>query len=160
MTISPVAPELREVEKRPFGIYAIIGLFLVVATGAALDILRIRSGYPRRLVEQIAIFLRDGTTLNALSHWLVRDDQILLFINIAIIGLTLTTSLGLWFRRQEAWVASMILVGIGLGFNIWVYLVGKPLFFSMLINVSAVFYFNERSVQLSFERGQPAGEAS
>jgi len=151
-------PELREVEKRPFGVYAIIGLLLLSAGAAALDIVRIRVGYSSRFLEQIAVFLREGTALNALSYRYVSDEQILLLINIFIIALTFLTALGLWLRRREAWVATMLLIGVGLIYNIWSYLAHSPLYWSMLINVVTVFYLNERSVQLAFERGRPAGE--
>ena len=52
----------------------------------------------------------------------------------------------------------MVLIGIGLVYNIWNYLEGTPLFANMLINVLAVFYLNERSVQAYFEQ-PPGGEA-
>jgi len=149
-------PELRQVEKRPFGIYAIIVLLLLSGGGAALDIVRIRIGYPSHFLEQVAVFLREGTALNALSYRYVSDDQILLLINIVIISVTLLTALGLWFRRRTAWVMTMLLIGVGLVYNIWSYLADNPLYWSMLINVVTVFYLNERSVQLAYERRRPA----
>ena len=147
-------------EKRPFGIYAIIVMLLLAAAAAALDIVRIRTGFPSQLLQQIAELLREGTILTGLSTRLVADEQVLILINLIIIGSMAVTIVGLWFRLYGAWLAAMLLIGIGLVYNIWNYLAGTPLYLSMLLHVFSVFYLNERSVQLSFERRQAAGAAS
>ena len=56
-TSQPVHPELRQIGKRPFGIYAIIFLFLLFAAVAGFDIVRLRIGLPTALLVQIAEFI-------------------------------------------------------------------------------------------------------
>ena len=157
-TNQPVHPELRQVGQRPFGIYAIIFLFLLFGVVAAFDIMRLRVGFPTVLLAQIAEFLPEASSLSALPRLFIRDSEVLVFINAFIIFVVVFTAVGLWFRRRVAWVTAMVLIGIGLVYNIWNYLEGTPLYVNMLINVLAVFYLNERSVQAYFEQRSTAGE--
>ena len=157
-TSQPVYPELRQVGKRPFGLYAIIVLFLLFGVVAAFDIVRLRLGFSSMLLLQIAEYFPEASSLSGLPRLLFRDADVLVFINVVIIFVVVFTAVGLWFRQRGAWVSAMVLIGIGLVYNIWNYLEGTPLFANMLINVLAVFYLNERSVQAYFEQ-PPGGEA-
>ncbi len=156
-TSQPVPPELREVGKRPFGIYAIIFLFVLFGVVAVFDIVRVRFGLPTALLVQIAELIPEGSSLSGLPRLFFRDTDILVGINAAILFIVVFTAIGLWFRLRQAWVVAMVLIGIGLVYNIWNYLEGTPLFVNMTINVFAVFYLNERSVQAYFEQ-RPAGQ--
>jgi lysylphosphatidylglycerol synthetase-like protein (DUF2156 family) len=156
-TSQPVHPELRQVGKRPFGLYAIIFLFLVFGVVAVFDIMRLRMGFPSVLLLRVAAYFPEASSLSGLPRLLFRDAEVLVFINVVIIMVVVFTAVGLWFRRRQAWVMAMVLIGIGLVYNIWNYLEGTPLYINMLINVFAVFYLNERSVQAYFEQ-RPAGE--
>lgn len=156
-TSQPVHPELREIGKRPFGIYAIIFLFLLFAVVAGFDIVRLRFGLPTALLIRIAEFIPESSSLTGLPRLFFRDANILVYINFAVILLTVVTAIGLWFRWRGAWVLAMVLIGIGLVYNIWSYLEDTPIYANMLINVLAVFYLNERSVQAYFEQ-RPSGE--
>lgn len=151
-TSQPVYPELREVGKRPFGIYAIVLLFLMFGAAAGLDIVRLRFGLPTSLLTQIAELLSESSSVLGLPRLIFRDASILILINVAIVFVLAFTAVGLWFRWRQAWVAAMVLIGIGLVYNIWAYLESTPLYVNMLINVLAVFYLNERSVQAYFEQ--------
>lgn len=159
MTAPTVNPEVREVGQRPFGIYAIIALFLMFVATAALDIIRLRVGFASELLQQIAELLHEGSGLSTLPQLLFRDTNILVLINVVIITVIVATIVGLWFRFRQAWVAAMLLVGIGLVYNIWSYLEGTPLYLNMLIHVIAVFYLNERGVRLAFDPPRPREES-
>lgn len=156
-TSQPVHPELRHVGKRPFGLYAIIFLFLLFGVVAVFDIMRLRMGFPSVLLLRVAEYFPEASSLSGLPRLLFRDAEVLVFINVVIIFVVVFTAVGLWFRRRQAWVMAMVLIGIGLVYNIWNYLEDTPLYINMLINVFAVFYLNERSVQAYFEQ-RPAGE--
>jgi hypothetical protein len=156
-TSQPVHPELRQVGRRPFGLYAIIILFLVFGLVAVFDIMRLRLGFPSLLLLQIAEYFPQASSLSSLPRLLFSDTEMLVFINVVIIFTVTFTAVGLWFRQRQAWVTAMVLIGISLVYNIWNYLEGTPLYINMLINVFAVFYLNERSVQAYFEQ-RPAGE--
>jgi lysylphosphatidylglycerol synthetase-like protein (DUF2156 family) len=153
-----VPPELREVGKRPFGIYAIIFLFLLFGVVAVFDIVRLRFGLPTALLVQIAELLPEGSSLSGLSRLFFRDTDVLVAVNVSIVFVIAFTAIGLWFRLRQAWVTAMVLIGIGLVYNIWTYLEGTPLFLNMIVNVFAVFYLNERSVQAYFEQHRAGKE--
>ena len=154
-TSQPVHPELREVGRRPFGVYAIIFLFVLFGAVAAFDIVRLRFGLPTTLLVQIAEFIPESSSLSGLPRLFFRDADVLVAINFAIIFVTVLTAVGLWFRQRQAWVSAMVLIGVGLVYNIWNYLEGTPIYLNMAIHVLAVFYLNERSVQMVFERRAP-----
>jgi len=125
---------------------------------AAFDIMRLRVGLPTALLVQIAELIPEGSSLTGLPRLFFHDADILVAINVAIIFVIVATVIGLWFRRRQAWVSAMVLIGIGLVYNIWNYLEGTPLYVNMLINVFAVFYLNERSVQAYFEQWSAGAE--
>ena len=64
--------------------------------------------------------------------------------------------IGLFTLRRWAWVAGMVLVGVGLGFNILLYFRGNPQYLNMLLEVVLVFYLNQRDVQQAFRRRKPS----
>ena len=57
-TSQPVHPELREVGRRPFGVYAIIFLFVLFGAVAAFDIVRLRFGLQTTLLAVSYTHLR------------------------------------------------------------------------------------------------------
>lgn len=152
MQTETIHPEARAANRRPFGLYAIMLLLLLMALPAALDIVRIQIGYPTLLIRQIAILFRDSVGILKLLLRLDPRDSVLMLINLAVIAVFLILILGLWFRRRWAWIGTMLIIGVGLAYNIRLYLMDEPQYFNMLIHVIAVFYLNERSVQIAFER--------
>jgi hypothetical protein len=162
----PATAELRQAPQRPFGVYAIILLFLSLAIVAGLDILWVRMGNTSVLLERVADTFQRSELLSGyanliLPYQLIRGVQnsIMILFDTLLIMLAVITIAGLWLRRRQAWILAMILVGIGLVFNIWNYLEGRPFYLNMLILVVAVFYLNERSVQLMFESRPEEGGA-
>lgn len=133
-----------EKRRRPFGVYAlillwglqIISLLLFAAFPSAL---RLGSGLPGQF--------SGSATLDALVS---------LIFGVSALALAIT-AVGLWLLKRWAWVATMVLVGIGLFAGIWQVLLGRPLEISLLFNVIVVFYLNSREVQTAFARRTPAG---
>lgn len=113
---------------RPFGV-TIIALIQVV--NAASAIRRIGLTEP-----QIRDFFQDIRYLDLPAPIL------------AIFGIVLAQ--GLWRMRHWAWVGTMIWAGLNLAFGIWNYLSGEAHFLGMALSVAAVFYLNQREVQLAF----------
>ncbi|WP_374686473.1 hypothetical protein [Promineifilum sp.] len=147
-----IHPEARAAGRRPFGLYAIMLLLLLMALPAVLDIIRIQFGYPTLLLRQIATQFRDSVGILKLLLSLHPRDSVLMLISLIVIAVLLILILGLWFRLRWAWIGTMLIIGIGLAYNIRLYLVDEPQYVNMVIHVIAVFYLNERSVQIAFER--------
>ena len=152
-------PGLRQGGKWPFGLCACIIRFRLVGVVAAFDFRRLGCGFSSLVLLQIAAYFPGASSLSGLPRLLFRDADVLAFINVVIIFVVVFTAVGLWFRRRQAWVTAMVLIGIGLVYNIWNYLEGTPLYVNMLINVFAVFYLNERGVQAYFEQRSAGEEA-
>lgn len=127
--------------KRPFGLYPIIGLLLLGALSVLADVRLFKLSLPTQSLPDFG----NPLWTDALGY--------------AVVTLISLLVVGLWFLKRWAWVATMILVGIGLAFGIWGYFQGAPTYISLLINSLAVFYLNQREVQRAFERG-PSVEAS
>jgi hypothetical protein len=155
MNTSSVTPELRHVDRRPFGLYAIIALLLIWAVAAGLTILDLRGQLPQPTWQDIARLLTQQVSLTGLVDTLINEQRLQLVGHILVILAVVTVIVGLWLRVRQAWVMAMLLVGLGLVYNIWHYLDGTPLYVSMLIHVVAVFYLNDRGVRLYFAQAEP-----
>lgn len=152
MQTEAIHPEARDMGRRPFGLYAIMLMLLLMALPPALDVARIQFGYPGLLFIQIARLFRNSIgILNLLSRFQL-TDSVLVLVDLAIIIVLLTLIIGLWLRLRWAWIGTMLIIGIGLAYNIRSYLIDSPNYVNMLIHVITVFYLNERSVQSYFER--------
>jgi len=66
--------------------------------------------------------------------------------------------IGLLTGRRWGWVGAIVLSGISLAFAIGGWWDGHPAYTSMLINVIAVFYLNQRDVRAIFGELQPGDE--
>jgi uncharacterized membrane protein (DUF2068 family) len=133
-----------EKRRRPFGVYALIVLWglqiislLFFASFA--DRMQMEFGLPVHLLGRI--------TTGSMLAFIFGISALLLAI----------TAVGLWMLKRWAWVATMVLVGIGLFTGIWQVLLGRPLDISLLFNVIVVFYLNSREVQNAFSRRTPVG---
>ena len=120
--------------KRPFGLYPIIGLLLLGVLSVLADVRLFKLGLPTQSLPDFANPLWTDV------------------LGFAVAAGMLLLVVGLWFLKRWAWVATMILVGIGLAFGIWGYFQGVPTYINLLINTLAVFYLNQRDVQRAFER--------
>jgi hypothetical protein len=122
--------------RRPFGVYAIIGLLLIRVALIAFDLWRIGQGQP------------------ALSLLDLNNDRLLGVIAGATIVALLAICWGLFRLKRWAWITMMILIGFNLLVAITGYLNGGKQFVPMLLDVISVFYLNLRSVQAAFQ-GEP-----
>ena len=84
------------------------------------------------------------------------DARTAAYVAIAYLGiyaaLYVVVAIGLWRLRRWAWVATMLVLGFGLATAILNYFRGNPDYLSMLLNVLAVFYLNDRDMQQRFAR--------
>jgi hypothetical protein len=77
-------------------------------------------------------------------------------IGVALIAASIILGIGLLADRRWAWVGAIVMSGLSLAFAIGAWWDGHPAYVSMLINVIAVFYLNQRDVRAWFD--EPAGE--
>lgn len=62
----------------------------------------------------------------------------------------LIVSVGLWYLKRWAWVATMSWAGINMAQALWAYWSGEPQYPAMALSVVIVLYLNQRDVQLAF----------
>lgn len=132
MTHNPPSHKVKR--KRPFGVLIIVAL--QIATFAA-------------LIIELIILNQSGEThlLRALQN-----DFELPRIFFTAIGFII--AFGLWRLRRWAWVALMIQLGLYLTLDLAAYFQGNPSYWTMLVNVVTVFYFNQYEVQAIFQTGK------
>ena len=70
---------------------------------------------------------------------------------VVVAVLRLVAAVGLWLGSRRAWVLTMLLVGIGLFFSLYVYSVGDPPYVRMAIDIVIAFYLNQGAVRDYFE---------
>ena len=66
---------------------------------------------------------------------------------VLIIVLTAASIVGLWRYRTWGWSLALILSGMILAIDLGWWMAGQPRYPSMLLNVVAVFYLNQRDVR-------------
>lgn len=126
-------------QRRPFGLYVIIGMQLVIAILLSLALL----GEPR-----VALYLKI----------LVQNPIFYSWFGWVLIGFLVLAVLGLLLLKRWGWILTMILTGIGLAFSIWTYFQGNPHYITMVFDLVIVFYLNQRDVQSPFlEKVNSAG---
>ncbi|MFZ2487090.1 MAG: DUF2127 domain-containing protein [Anaerolineae bacterium] len=120
--------------RRPFGLYAIIvleALAAVITLGLAYLLWR----------NAPTLFTNETERLNmygSLSWDIIR----------AIIQLV--AAIGLWYRRQWAWLATMLLTGLSMATDLWNYVNKAEVSITLAISIAIVFYLNQRDVQQQF----------
>jgi hypothetical protein len=119
--------------KRPFGLYIIVCLQIIIALSLATGLVLL---HYHDLEWQF--LLRTPFYFTAYSWVLV----------VAF----LLASLGLLRLKRWGWVLSMILIGTSLIYNIWLYFQGDAHYLDMVSNIVIVFYLNQRDVQAPFMR--------
>jgi hypothetical protein len=75
-------------------------------------------------------------------------------ILIGILAASVLIVIGLLARRRWAWVLAIVTSGFILAIDLGWWFSSEPRYISMLLNVIAVFYLNQRDVRLSL-RGEP-----
>ena len=82
-----------------------------------------------------------------------RPLSIVTALLIGLLVASLATVVGLLARRTWAWVLAIILSGVILAIDLGWWYSGDARYLSMLLNVIAVFYLNQRDVRLAL-RGE------
>ena len=147
----PVATDLRQAPRRPFGVYMLVVLLLLGVFAAALEIIRAQA-YLIGFWAEADEFLRDRSGLVALGERLFTDPNLITVVNGVVIALWVVMIIGLWLLQRWAWLLLMISTGVTLTFALVRYLEGNPDFISMFVNVAVAFYLNDHSVQRAFAR--------
>ena len=66
--------------------------------------------------------------------------------------INLIAALWLWTLSRRGWVLTMVLVGIGLTFNLGLWFINEPAWIRMAIQALTAFYLNSAPVRALFER--------
>jgi hypothetical protein len=119
---------------RPFGLYVVIALLLLNASGAFFDVLRV------------------PIVGGALATGLERAEVEAL--NYAAAAVLVVIAVGLWALQRWAWVATMLVVGFGLAYGLLLYWQGSPVYWRMGAYMLAVLYLNQGAVQQAFGAGR------
>jgi hypothetical protein len=78
------------------------------------------------------------------------DGQVSLII-IVLVLLRLMAAVGLWAGWRRGWVLTMLLVGISLVLDLWLYWHGRALYLRMATDVVLALYLNQGAVRQWFE---------
>jgi hypothetical protein len=130
--MSPTASTSRQ---RPLGV-AVIAVFLVLDAVGALATLAIDSP----LMTRTSTLLEINAAMPAVVF------------TLAI--LRLMAAVGLWLGWRRAWPLTMLLVGTGLLFSLYLYAIGDPPYLRLAIDIIIAFYLNQGVVRDFFE-GRP-----
>ena len=68
-------------------------------------------------------------------------------------------AVGLWSMRQWGWYGAMLWTGVGLAWQILLYLNGHQNYIYMLVYVIEAFYLNQREVKRIFQTEPPPSSA-
>lgn len=120
-----------DVQQRPFGLYVIIFLQVIIALSLAAGLLL------HQYADLTLPLLLRNRFLFSPFGWLI----VIAF---------LTASLSLFRLKRWGWTLSMILIGTSLAYNIWLYFHGQPHYLDMVSHIIIVFYLNQREVQAPF----------
>lgn len=77
-------------------------------------------------------------------------------IETALIAIIVVATIGLYRLQRWAWTLAMLILGIGLAFNLLNYLRGDPAYVLMLVRVIAVILLDQEPVRFAF--GQKVAE--
>jgi hypothetical protein len=117
--------------KRPFGVYVLIAVLVLLALDGAVDILRISRGEPAQ-------------TLPDLSAGIER------IVFVALVAFFFILSIGLWRLHSWAWFTAMITGGLTLFYCIWHSTNGGSPYITMLLVIVMVLYLNLTEVKAAF----------
>jgi hypothetical protein len=146
-----VEEDLREIPKRPFGVYMIVLLLVLGVFVAVLEVVRIQTGLTG-IWAQADEVLRDFSGLVMLASRLFTNPMVLTVVQTLIIVVWVIIIIGMWLMRRWAWLLLMIFTGITLTFALFRYFEGDPDYLGMLTNVAVAFYLNDRSVLRAYAR--------
>jgi hypothetical protein len=72
-----------------------------------------------------------------------------------LVVLRLVAAVGLWFGWRRGWVLTMLLVGISLVLDLWLYWNGQPQYLRMAFDVILALYLNQGAVRDHFQAARP-----
>lgn len=120
--------------RRPFGLYAIIVLEVLAAL--------VTLGLAYLLWRNApTLFTHETERFNAYAE---------LSWDILRAVIQLVAAIGLWYRRQWAWLATMLLTGLSMATDLWNYVEHGQVPITLAIGIAIVFYLNQRDVQQQF----------
>ena len=158
MVKQPADVDLRELPKRPFGVYVLVIILLLGVFAAVLEIARVQSslfGFWATAEE----LLRDHSGMVSLASRLIHDPTLLIIANSLIIIVWVLIIIGMWMMHRWAWLLLMIITGVMLTYALFRFFDGEPEYLSMLTNVAVAFYLNDRNVQRAYARRKPEATA-
>ena len=118
---------------RPLGV-AVIALFLLV--DAALSIADVLGFLPAAL---------DRGPLREITEYAPGP-----LLTVAL--LEIAAAVGLWRGSRRAWVLAMLLVGLSLVSDLYLFASGDPRYARLIIDIVMAFYLNQGMVREHFER--------
>ncbi len=151
MPKQPDEADLREIPKRPFGVYVVVFLLLLGMLEAVLEIFRIQYSLTGIWAETEEFFRRRSGIVTLVIR-VFQDPTIVTIANGIIVVIWFAIILGLWLLQRWAWVLMMILIGVTLTYSLVMYVEGTPDYLGMVVYVAIVFYLNDHSVQRAFAR--------
>ena len=132
----------RSVRSRyPLGILVIVALTVVRCLSIVTALFKVQGG-------DLAQWLRDTSPLPDAPDG-TAGAVIVTVLLVGILVASLATIVGLFSWRPWAWVLAIILSGIILAIDLGWWWSGEARYLSMLLNVIAVFYLNQRDVRLA-----------
>jgi hypothetical protein len=123
--------EEHKTKRRPFGLYLIIILQLLLAI-------------------LLSMVLLGEKTIVTYLKVLIQNPLFYSWFGWVLIGALVLSILGLLMLKRWGWILTMILTGIGLSYSIWSYFQGNPHYIPMVLYLVIVFYLNQRDVQAAF----------
>lgn len=132
--LSGGGPDDRPLRRRTFGIVVLAGIHLLLAALAAMALVGIREFQPGSGGALLLEALGDLAPVASV---------------ISIIGVAI--AVGLWRLDRWSWYAAMLWTGIGLAWQILLYLRADPNYLYMVVYVVEAFYLNQRDVKRTFQ---------
>lgn len=131
--MSSTVVETQDKQSRPFGIYVVILIMLLQLVASVTDL------WATNFLKLPSIGLAN------------LDNQLIAFIIRRSVFLAIIAAMiGLWLLKRWSWYATMILFGIFLTWNIWLYFEQDPAYLNLAAGIIAIFYLNLRKVQAAF----------
>jgi uncharacterized membrane protein (DUF2068 family) len=130
----------RKARHRPLGV-AVIAVFMVLDAVVAFA----------TLIVDSPLMTRTSTLLEI--------NEAMPAVVFAVAVLRLVAAVGLWLGWRRAWPLTMLLVGTGLLFSLYLYAVGDPPYARLAIDIVIAFYLNQGIVRDYFE-GRPPKDAA
>lgn len=131
--MSGTAVETQERQSRPFGVYVVMLLMVLLLIVSITDLWT--TNY----------FRLPPIVIPNIDH-----EIILVVIRGAIALAIIITIIGLWRLKRWAWYATMMMFGVFLMWNILLYFDDDPVYMNLLAGIITVFYLNLQDVQAAF----------